>query len=161
MESFKRIVTLLNLSVSDSETNLDDEDVLSQPLVTDSDLSLGPASGDVSTMQANCVKDFIIFQNLTEFWQLFLPEIRPQLFGRWNFVIGEVIIELSAKNPLVSGFYKMFSTCLQVCQTIALFEERDGPDNVVKVNKFWDVRHVLFFCARSTLYVNSSFMASI
>ncbi|GJJ77035.1 DNA-dependent protein kinase catalytic subunit [Entomortierella parvispora] len=142
MESFRRIVTLLNLSVSDSETNLDDEDTLTQAPVTDPDLSLGPASGDVSTMQANCVKDFIIFQNLTEFWQLFLPEIRPQLFGRWNFVIGEVLIELSAKNPLVSGFYKMFSTCLQVCQTIALFDERDGPDHVVKIDdEIVDIKH--------------------
>ncbi|KAG0050163.1 hypothetical protein BGZ83_005055 [Gryganskiella cystojenkinii] len=128
MLSFKRLVTLLNLSVSDSQIYLEDENALSQPqeVGAEAETSLAPTSGDVATMEANCVKDFIIFQNLTEFWQLFLPEICPHLFGQWNFVIGEVLIELSAKNPLVSGFYKMFATCLQVCQSIALFDENSG-----------------------------------
>ncbi|KAF9986247.1 hypothetical protein BGZ75_002051 [Mortierella antarctica] len=122
MESFKRLVTLLNLSVSDSEMDLDDGPSLDALQVQSaSDSPTGPASGDIAKMQANCAKDFIIFQNLTEFWQIFLPEIRPDLFARWAFVIGDTLIDLSARHPLVSGFYKMFATCLQVCQSISLF----------------------------------------
>ncbi|KAF9184663.1 hypothetical protein BGZ51_003206 [Haplosporangium sp. Z 767] len=126
MESFKRLVSLLNLSVSDADMNLEDE-LASGITLTDMEPIIGamaaPTSGDVGKMQANCAKDFIIFQNLTEFWQLFLPEIRPDLFSRWTFVIGDTLIELSAKHPLVSGFYKMFATCLQVCQSISFFKQ--------------------------------------
>ena len=135
MESFKRLVTLLNLSVSDSEMDLDDGpslDVLEVQSASDS--ATGPASGDIAKMQANCAKDFIIFQNLTEFWQIFLPEIRPDLFARWAFVIGDTLIDLSARHPLVSGFYKMFATCLQVCQFISLFAVAGKADSHIKVN---------------------------
>ncbi|KAF9965129.1 hypothetical protein BGZ70_005357 [Mortierella alpina] len=133
MESFKRLVTLLNLSVSDSEMDLDDGPSLNALEVQlASDSTNGPASGDIAKMQANCAKDFIIFQNLTEFWQIFLPEIRPYLFARWAFVIGDTLIDLSARHPLVSGFYKMFATCLQVCQSISLFAEAGKADSYIK-----------------------------
>ncbi|KAG0369575.1 hypothetical protein BGZ54_009551 [Gamsiella multidivaricata] len=136
MESFRRLVTLLNLSVSDSEMDIEDEPT-PQLITTDMDSAtrsaMGPVSGDISKMQANCQKDFIIFQNLTEFWQLFLPEIRPDLFARWTFVVGNTLIELSAKNPLVSGFHKMFATCLQVCQSISLFQPKVKSEKHTKV----------------------------
>jgi DNA-dependent protein kinase catalytic subunit len=133
MESFKRLVSLLNLSVSDSEMDLDDVSAL-ETTVVDMDqatrAAMGPISGDIAKMQANCVKDFDIFHNLSEFWQLFLPEIRPDLFARWTFVIGNTLIELSAKNPLVSGFYKMFATCLQVCQSTRFFQAQESMANI-------------------------------
>ncbi|KAF9439193.1 hypothetical protein BGZ76_009365 [Entomortierella beljakovae] len=129
MESFQKLVLLLNLSVSDSEMNIDDEATLGiktedmEPTMVS---AMGPISGDVAKMQANCVKDFVIFQNLTEFWQIFLAETRPDLFARWTFVVGNTLIELSSKHPFVSGFYKMFATCLQVSQSISLFKGKDG-----------------------------------
>ncbi|KAF9360313.1 hypothetical protein BGX34_007846, partial [Mortierella sp. NVP85] len=133
MESFKRLVSLLNLSISDSEMDLDDVSAL-ETTVVDMDqatrAAMGPISGDIAKMQANCVKDFDIFHNLSEFWQLFLPEIRPDLFARWTFVVGNTLIELSAKNPLVSGFYKMFATCLQVCQSIRFFQPQESVANI-------------------------------
>ncbi|KAF9955057.1 hypothetical protein BGZ72_004086 [Mortierella alpina] len=133
MESFKRLVTLLNLSVSDSEMDLDDSPSLEVlEIQSAGDSPIGPASGDIAKMQANCAKDFIIFQNLTEFWQIFLPEIRPTLFARWAFVIGDTLIDLSARHPLVSGFYKMFATCLQVCQSISLFNTTVETGPLVK-----------------------------
>ncbi|KAG0205959.1 hypothetical protein BGX33_007637 [Mortierella sp. NVP41] len=140
MESFKRLVTLLNLSVSDIEIPAEnegdstpDDRLLDPDASVESILTIVPISGDVAKMQANCAKDFVIFQNLTEFWKLFLPEIRPDLFGRWTYVIGSTLIELSAKHPLVSGFYKMFATCLQVCQSISLFKEGAALHRHVKV----------------------------
>jgi DNA-dependent protein kinase catalytic subunit len=143
MESFKRLVSLLNLSVSDIEVSADNEPVdedesmpTSRLLDTDTSMELAsmvPSSGDVAKMQANCAKDFVIFQNLTEFWQLFLPEIRPDLFGRWTYVIGKTLIELSERHPLVSGFYKMFAACLQVSQNTSFFKSRATPNHDVKV----------------------------
>ncbi|KAG0234361.1 hypothetical protein BGX31_004586 [Mortierella sp. GBA43] len=138
MEAFKRLLTLLNLSVSDSEMEMDPDDMSALGAkLADMDqatkAAMGPISGDVAKLQANCVKDFDIFQNITEFWQLFLPEIRPDLFDRWTFVIGNTLIELSAKNPLVSGFYKMFATCLQVCQNIDFFQPLKGAEKHVKI----------------------------
>ncbi|KAF9954135.1 hypothetical protein BGZ65_004221, partial [Modicella reniformis] len=136
MESFKRLVSLLNLSVSDSEIDLDEESALETKMV-DMDpatwvAGMGPVSGDAAKLQANCAKDFVIFQNLTEFWQLFLPEIRPDLFARWTLVIGSTLIELSAKNPLVSGFYKIFATCLQVCQSTSYFHPQGTVEKLIK-----------------------------
>ncbi|KAF8937820.1 hypothetical protein BGZ58_002088 [Dissophora ornata] len=138
MESFKRLVSLLNLSVSDSELDLDEEPASHELKVavvdlTDTPVAMGPVSGDVAKMQAICTKDFIIFQNLTEFWKIFLLEIRPDLFARWAFVVGNTLIELSAKNPLVSGFYKMFATCLQVCHSISLFQQNKKPGKQSKI----------------------------
>ncbi|KAG0293742.1 hypothetical protein BGZ96_002384 [Linnemannia gamsii] len=143
MESFKRLVSLLNLSVSDAEVPIDDvasseNDSTPESRLLDPDASMelvstvATASSDVAKMQANCAKDFVIFQNLTEFWQLFLPEIRPDLFARWTYVIGNTLIELSARHPLVSGFYKMFAACLQVCQKTALFKSTYTSDRRVK-----------------------------
>ncbi|KAF9390467.1 hypothetical protein CPB97_009177 [Podila verticillata] len=128
MLSFKRLVSLLNLSVSDAQTDLEDDD--SGLKLQDIGTPLAPASGDVGKMQANNSKDFIIFQNLTEFWQKFLPKTCPELFGRWAFLIGDCLIELSAKNPLVSGFYKMFATCLQVCQSTQHFDQQPNDPKV-------------------------------
>jgi DNA-dependent protein kinase catalytic subunit len=144
MESFKRLVSLLNLSVSDAEALVDEEaasgdDSTPEYRLLDPDASMelvstvATTSGDVAKMQANCAKDFVIFQNLTEFWQLFLPEIRPDLFARWTYVIGNTLIELSARHPLVSGFYKMFAACLQVCQKNTLFKATYTSDRRVKV----------------------------
>ncbi|KAF9934906.1 hypothetical protein FBU30_010173 [Linnemannia zychae] len=143
MESFKRLVSLLNLSVSDTEKLPENEansqdDLTLESRLLESDSSVEPTytmltSSDVAKLQANCAKDFAIFQNLTEFWQLFLPEIRPDLFGRWTYVIGNTLIELSARYPLVSGFYRMFGTCLQVCQKILLFKSTDTSNDHVKL----------------------------
>ncbi|KAF9585083.1 hypothetical protein BGW38_003973, partial [Lunasporangiospora selenospora] len=146
MESYKRLVNLLNLSISDSEADssidgvmateigaldFDSEDnrvpELSSEISQERTTVLGSASGDIAKLQANCAKDFVIFQNLTDFWNLFLKEVRPDLFGQWAFVIGETLVELSAKNPLVSGFYKMFSNCLQVCESTNLFSSTPKP----------------------------------
>ncbi|KAF9419367.1 hypothetical protein BGZ94_009435, partial [Podila epigama] len=128
MLSFKRLVSLLNLSVSDAHTDLDeDETDFKMP---DIGVPLAPASGDIAKMHPHNSKDFIIFQNLTEFWQLFLPATCPELFGRWAFTIGSNLIELSAKNPLVSGFYKMFATCLQVCEATQLFAPTTNESDV-------------------------------
>jgi len=128
MLSFKRLVSLLNLSVSDAQTDLEDDD--SGLKLQDIGTPLAPASGDIGKMQANNSKDFIIFQNLTDFWQKFLPKTCPELFGRWAFLIGDCLIELSAKNPLVSGFYKMFATCLQVCQSTQHFGQQPNDPKV-------------------------------
>ncbi|KAG0303333.1 hypothetical protein BGZ98_006787, partial [Dissophora globulifera] len=138
MESFKRLVSLLNLSVSDSETDFTEElaSELQTVAIDPAGVAMGPVSGDVAKMQANCAKDFVIFLNLTEFWNIFLPGIRPDLFARWSFIIGNTLIELSAKNPLVSGFYKMFATCLQVCQTISLFSEVKKQSKQVKTEDY-------------------------
>ncbi|KAG0036957.1 hypothetical protein BGZ82_003406 [Podila clonocystis] len=121
MLSFRRLVSLLNLSVSDAHTDLEADDA--DRRIQDIGTLLAPASGKGGSMQANNVKDFTILQNLTEFWQKFLPKTCPKLFGRWAFLIGDCLIELSAKNPLESGFYKMFATCIQVCLSTQYFDQ--------------------------------------
>ncbi|KAF9970692.1 hypothetical protein BGZ73_006560 [Actinomortierella ambigua] len=140
MQALVRMVSLLNLSVTDSSADKEDQLVpatetaaeVSEPeqsqtsamLVLANKFEHTPvmaASGNLTALRANNAKDFVIFQNLADFWQIFLPKTQPQLFAPWAFVVGEVLIGLSTRSPLVSGFYKMFATCLQVCQQINLF----------------------------------------
>ncbi|RUP50947.1 hypothetical protein BC936DRAFT_136979 [Jimgerdemannia flammicorona] len=80
-----------------------------------------PLTGDVATLVPVVVKDFLLFQNLVDFWALFLPRVQPLLFTRWVYLVGEGLVELSTRYPLVSGFYKMCGTCLGVCQEIGIF----------------------------------------
>ncbi|KAG0227795.1 hypothetical protein BGW42_002714 [Actinomortierella wolfii] len=149
MQALVRMVSLLNLSVTDCSADSEDQMATqgeSAPEMSQTSAMLmlankleNPsamaASGNLTALQANNAKDFIIFQNLTDFWRVFLPKTRPELFASWAFVVGETLIGLSTRSPLVSGFYKMFATCLQVCQQINMFSTLaivDGTELMVE-----------------------------
>ncbi|KAF9159945.1 hypothetical protein DFQ26_006027, partial [Actinomortierella ambigua] len=154
MQALIRMVSLLNLSVTDSSADNEDQPTeagaaaagggVSDPemsqtsamLMLASKLEDSPvmaASGNLTSLRANNEKDFVIFQNLADFWQIFLPKTQPQLFAPWAFVVGEALIGLSTRSPLVSGFYKMFATCLRVCQQIDLFSTLSTVDTTEEI----------------------------
>ncbi|RHZ54176.1 hypothetical protein Glove_429g28 [Diversispora epigaea] len=111
-----RIIRALNFKVIDITTNTENI----QELI-DSNLIAIAGSSDLSNLQPVVSKDFIIFQNLVDFWQLFLPRIRKELFSRWVYLAGDNLISLSTQYPYVSGFYKMAGSCLKVCESIQYF----------------------------------------
>ncbi|RKO88463.1 hypothetical protein BDK51DRAFT_26592, partial [Blyttiomyces helicus] len=104
----------LNLSFTTIEVGGEGEDVNRE-----TDL---PTSGDISKLRAAVPKDFSIFVNFVGFCEAFLPRVRRDDFRRWGYLVGEKWIELSTKYPLVSGFYKLFGVCLQLCGEIGYFE---------------------------------------
>lgn len=68
-------------------------------------------------------KDFILFENLVEFWCLLLPKLGPsrRLLRDWIHVQGTALIELSLRKPLVSGFYRMLTAILSLAENANLF----------------------------------------
>ncbi|CAG8511510.1 8195_t:CDS:10 [Diversispora eburnea] len=111
-----RIIRALNFKVIDITTNTEN----TQEII-DSNLIAIAGSSDLSNLQPVVSKDFIIFQNLVDFWQLFLPGIRKELFSRWVYLAGDNLISLSTQYPYVSGFYKMVGSCLKICESIQYF----------------------------------------
>ncbi|KAJ1564262.1 hypothetical protein HK096_008869, partial [Nowakowskiella sp. JEL0078] len=74
------------------------------------------SSGDITRLQASNPKDFAIFVNFVEFCELFLHRAKTNDFLRWIYIFSQVQVALSTKYPLVSGFYRLCSTSLQICK---------------------------------------------
>ncbi|CAG8447301.1 28743_t:CDS:10, partial [Dentiscutata erythropus] len=95
---------------------------------TDSNLIAIAGSGDLDNLKPVVSKDFVLFQNLVDFWKLFLSRIRHELFSRWVYLSGDTLITFSTQYPYVSGFYKMLGSCMKVCEIIKFF------DGIKKIN---------------------------
>lgn len=74
-----------------------------------------------NTLQPVNQKDFILFQNLVEFWCLLLTELDNKRLSEWVYIVGTNLIDQSVLNPLVSGFYKMMSQIMIVCEKTHFF----------------------------------------
>ncbi|KAG0180275.1 hypothetical protein DFQ29_000972 [Apophysomyces sp. BC1021] len=66
-------------------------------------------------------KDFVLFQNLVEFWCALLPRLKTDRIQNWIHIAGSSLIAPSLRLPLVSGFYKMLSALLMVADKLGIF----------------------------------------
>ncbi|KAI8641990.1 hypothetical protein BD408DRAFT_483034 [Parasitella parasitica] len=66
-------------------------------------------------------KDFILFQNLVDFWSALVKEINNKRLIQWIYIFGAALIESSVLHPMVSGFYRMISEILVICEKEQLF----------------------------------------
>lgn len=66
-------------------------------------------------------KDFILFQNLVDFWSAILKDINNKRLVHWVYILGTTLIELSILHPMVSGFYRMVSEVMVICEKEQLF----------------------------------------
>ncbi|CEP16992.1 hypothetical protein [Parasitella parasitica] len=66
-------------------------------------------------------KDFILFQNLVDFWSALVREINNKRLIQWVYIFGAALIESSVLHPMVSGFYRMLSEILVICEKERLF----------------------------------------
>lgn len=66
-------------------------------------------------------KDFLLYQNLVDFWCLILKELDNKRLEHWVYIVGTAIIDQSVLNPLVSGFYRMMSEIMTVCEKRQFF----------------------------------------
>jgi DNA-dependent protein kinase catalytic subunit len=83
-------------------------------------------SDPTASLQPAVVKDFQVFINLVDFCRTVLPAVEPHNFRRWVYLFSCDIISMSAKQPLVSGFYKMLATGLTICSKIHYFQPDEG-----------------------------------
>ncbi|CAG8447868.1 11173_t:CDS:10, partial [Dentiscutata heterogama] len=127
-----RMIRSLNFDVidvaSDDTTNITESGSDQIEKNTDSNLIAIAGSGDLDNLKPVVSKDFVLFQNLVDFWKLFLSRIRRELFSRWVYLSGDTLITFSTQYPYVSGFYKMLGSCMKVCEIIKFF------DGIKKIN---------------------------
>lgn len=129
--NFKVIDVTTSDQVDGASTNT--EDTQNTQELIDSNLIAIAGSSDLSNLQPMVSKDFVIFQNLVDFWQLFLPRVRKELFSRWIYLAGDNLISFSTQYPYVSGFYKMVGSCLKVCESIQYFTGIKNLDSEVNL----------------------------
>ncbi|KAK4516378.1 uncharacterized protein ATC70_011349 [Mucor velutinosus] len=70
----------------------------------------------VSNLRPVNHKDFILFQNLVDFWTTIVKDIDNKRLMHWVYIFGAALIELSELHPMVSGFYRMLSEILVICE---------------------------------------------
>lgn len=67
-------------------------------------------------------KDFAIFINLVSFCEKIIKEKKSQ-FMKWVYIYSKFCIEKSMKYPYVSGFYKLLTFSMDICQEFKYFEK--------------------------------------
>lgn len=67
-------------------------------------------------------KDFEIFFNLVDFTQNIL-QYHQSNFKEWVYIYARDLIQMSNKYPLISGFYKLLTVAMNICEKIDYFEE--------------------------------------
>ncbi|XP_064478548.1 DNA-dependent protein kinase catalytic subunit-like [Ornithodoros turicata] len=120
------IISKLNLSVKKKAEVMEVDGV--------ANLDADPVKG----AEATCPYDFNIFINLVDFFRDTFTTKCLEHFCKWTYVMIRRFIELSTKNPLVSGFYKALTACLSVCAETFYFEKSsEEPRSCLKlVSKF-------------------------
>jgi hypothetical protein len=61
-------------------------------------------------------KDFILFQNLVEFWCLLLKDMENSRLTEWFYITGSSLVDQSLQKPLVSGFYRMIAQLMVIIE---------------------------------------------
>ncbi|ORX51885.1 hypothetical protein DM01DRAFT_1289323 [Hesseltinella vesiculosa] len=103
--------------------------------------------------------DFILFQNLIEFWTLFLPQLNNARMPDWIDITGVTLVRLSMEKPLISGFYRMLATILTIADEVHLFYgckeryEQWSPDDIktdldTTYGMFYDYLHRVWHCMK-------------
>jgi hypothetical protein len=81
-------------------------------------------AGDIfSAIKANVAKDFHLFINLVEFFKEFVSKANHGLFSTWVEIILTESLSLIKNNPLVSGFYKILATTMEISRSLQYFKE--------------------------------------
>ncbi|KND04346.1 uncharacterized protein SPPG_00077 [Spizellomyces punctatus DAOM BR117] len=112
-ETIKALIQLpQNLNLSLTEVN--------QPAVVE-------AANDTNLQAVNGV-DVAILVTFSRFCEHFLTRVRTERFSNWIYIVGNKWIELSLRNPLISGFYNLFSVILRLSNSTGFFEGTLAPD---------------------------------
>lgn len=112
ISSFKNLISTFNLKLKQiNEYSQEDKDESTQNFNVVSK-SLQPVNR----------KDFILFQNLVDFWSVVLKELDNSRLHQWVYILSSMMIDYSVINPLVSGFYRIMAEVLSICEKSKFFE---------------------------------------
>lgn len=110
--TFKDVISTFNLKLKKTKdtSQVDEEDEHTENINIVSK-SLQPVNQ----------KDFILFQNLVDFWCVLLKEVDNSRLSHWVYILSSAIIDYSVVNPLVSGFYRIIAEILTICEKNQFF----------------------------------------
>ncbi|KAI8075324.1 hypothetical protein BC940DRAFT_249003 [Gongronella butleri] len=92
--------------------------------------------------------DFLLFQNLIDFWTSFLPQLDNSRLPDWIDVAGATLIRMSMEKPLISGFYRVIATILAITDNMGLFyncKERHEHWSVEDIKTDLDDTYSMFY----------------
>lgn len=78
---------------------------------------LDPESG----LEANNCKDFLVFINLVDLMKDIFMNVDCIRFEKWIQPFCYQVISESSRQPLISGFYKLLTVALQLCDQLDYF----------------------------------------
>lgn len=116
--SIMRIIRQFNLTVDASKKKAT---VTAAAKDADEDDTEEDQASTISDLRPVNRKDFILFQNLVDFWSAIVKDINNERLVHWVYIFGAALIELSVMHPMVSGFYRMLSEILAICEKEQLF----------------------------------------
>ncbi|PAA53134.1 hypothetical protein BOX15_Mlig023894g2 [Macrostomum lignano] len=93
---------------------------------TDEDTA-APMTDTLQGMVASTPKDIVIFVNLVDFVEELLQHHRLGPIAKWFYPLCQALIEKSAENPLISGFYKLLATFVTRARDAGYFNDQPVP----------------------------------
>lgn len=80
-------------------------------------------SADIgSGLTARNLQDMRAFINLADFTCALLPACGPPLFRGWGYLVTLELVGASGQRPLLSGFYRMLTVSMGLCNTAGLLQ---------------------------------------
>jgi len=98
---------------------------------------LDPESG----LEANNPKDFQVFINLVDLMKDIFMNVDCMPFEKWIHPFCYQVISESSRQPLISGFYKLLTVALQLCDQLDYFSVSGSVEG-----QFYHLMRELFSC---------------
>ncbi|XP_072167838.1 DNA-dependent protein kinase catalytic subunit-like [Diadema setosum] len=117
-----KVLTKLDLT-SNKQSSSTEESQMSTSVDETSDHEGSVSSDPLAGLQPSTPKDFQVFINLVDFTRDLLPTRQVYLFDHWIYRFGHELIQLSSQLPLVSGFYKLLTVCMNMACKTMFFKE--------------------------------------
>lgn len=76
------------------------------------------------------ISDYEIYLNAVDFYQKLFKELDATMFKKWLQIFINQMIAKSLKQPFNSGFYKLLSCALKICDELNYFAERKQKEDV-------------------------------
>jgi DNA-dependent protein kinase catalytic subunit len=98
---------------------------------------LDPESG----LEANNCRDFQVFINLVDLMKDIFMNVDCIPFENWIQPFCSQVISESSRQPLISGFYKLLTVALQLCDQLDYFAVSGSVEG-----QFYHLMRELFSC---------------
>jgi DNA-dependent protein kinase catalytic subunit len=75
-------------------------------------------------LEATKPKDFTVFINMVDLAYDILPRVNPDCLLKWMDTLMETLIVQAIRQPLISGFNKLLTLCLNIYEKTGYYKVR-------------------------------------